>query len=61
MCNRGQRHGWRGGYGGTMSAIPPLVFTSLILVMAFAPMIAVLMWSLRPTPSLSEIIQDARR
>jgi len=41
--------------------MPPLVFTTLIFVMAVAPMVAVLVWSLRPTRSLSQLIQDARR
>jgi hypothetical protein len=61
MCNREQRHGGQATYGLTMSAISPLVFTTSILVMAIASMIAALTWSLRSTPSLSEIIQDARR
>ncbi len=44
-----------------MSAIPPVIFTTLLFVMAVTPMLAALMWSLRRTRSLSEIIQEARR
>jgi hypothetical protein len=44
-----------------MSITSPLVLNIVIVVMAVAPMIAVLTWSLRPRPTLSEIIHDARR
>lgn len=42
-------------------SIPSLVFTALIFVTAVTPMIAALVWYLRPTRTLSQIIQDARR
>ena len=35
--------------------------TMLTLVLAMAPMVALLMWWLQPQQSLSELIQDARR
>jgi len=35
--------------------------TMLALVVAIAPMVALLMWWLQPQQSLSELIQDARR
>jgi len=38
-----------------------LSVVALALVVAVAPLLALLMWCLQPTPSLSQIIHAARR